>query len=88
MKATLALFKTNKGMEKRLYVPEWNVDGYTFEGVNVRPHGCNPAVCKYGDHVHVSVYDTPVEIISDGVEFNAKQREPSPNIFRLSETSI
>ncbi|HUC02103.1 MAG TPA: hypothetical protein VMA75_04370 [Candidatus Paceibacterota bacterium] len=62
----LAVFANHKGEEElRLYFPTWEVDGRTFKGVNVLPHRCDPAVCEYGDHVHVGVYDDPIRIISE-----------------------
>lgn len=62
----LALFANHKGeQELRLYFPTWEVDGRTLKGVNVLPHRCDHAVCEYGDHVHVGVYDNPIRIVRE-----------------------
>lgn len=65
MKAALALFKSHTGNQLRLYFPTWDVDGRTLKGVNLLPHRCDGATCEYGDHVHVGVYDTPIEVVQE-----------------------
>jgi hypothetical protein len=74
MKAQLALFTGHgSGTEMRLYFPTWEVDGRTLKGVNLLPHRCDPSVCEYGDHVHVGVYDDPVEILDGDVALSDDQ---------------
>ena len=84
MKAMLALFANHKGGEElRLYFPTWEVDGRVLKGVNILPHRCNPAVCEYGDHVHVGVYDDPVQIVSeDYVTLTDEQSAAITNYLR------
>jgi hypothetical protein len=83
MKAMLALFANHKGEEElRLYFPTLEVDGSTLKGVNVLPHRCDHAVCEYGDHVHVGVYDDPLQIVRDDVTLTDEQSAAITNYLR------
>lgn len=74
MKASIARFRPSGPLE--LYFPTWEVDGRVLKGIHLHPHRCDPKVCEYGDHVHVDLYDEPVEIVAqDAVELSPVQEE-------------